>query len=246
MNSTAKTELQKKLTDKNRSQVKTYMDIMLGQNSILSLIKYEIIMSIFGPMPGAIGLFTRRYLFRNLLNSSAENITFGRNTTIRHPKKVLIGNNSVIDDYVVLDAKGVNTKNIIIGSNVIISRNTTFSCKGGTIFIGDNTNIGINSAIYSGSHVTIGNNVLIAASCYIFGDGPHKSDRTDIPIIQQGQEPSIGITIEDGVWLGAGVKILDGVTIGHDSIIGAGAIVTKNIPPLSVAVGIPAKVIKSR
>lgn len=57
---------------------------------------------------------------------------------------------------------------------------------------------------------------------------------------------SKGIVIEDDCWLGTGVKILDGVTIGKGSVIGAGAVVTKNIPSYSVAVGVPAKVISKR
>jgi len=246
MSSIPKTEVQKKLTDIEESSLKRYLDFVIGRENILSLIKYELITCIFGPMPGAAGLFARRYLFKYLLGSAGNNITFGRNITIRHPKKISIGDNTVIDDYAVLDAKGVEGKNITIGNDVILGRNTTLSCKGGTISIGNNTNIGINTAIYSGSSVIIGNNVLFAASCYLFGDGAHRSDRTDIPIIQQGQEPSRGIKIENGVWLGADVKILDGVTIGRDSIIGAGAVVTKDIPPLSIALGIPAKVVKSR
>lgn len=240
------TELQKKLTGLDGSPIKRYLEIVIGRASILSLMKYEFITSIFGPMPGAIGLLMRRYLFRQLLGHTGNNITFGRNITIRHPKKISIGNNSVIDDYSILDAKGEEGKNICIGDNVILGRNATLSCKGGKISIGNNTNLGINTAIYSGSAVSIGNNVLFAASCYIFGDGAHRSDRTDIPIIQQGQELSKGITIEDGAWLGAGVKILDGVTIGRDSIIGAGAVVTSSIPPYSIALGIPARIVKTR
>lgn len=240
------TELQKKLTDFSESPIKRYLDIVVGEESIISLLRYEFITSIFGPLPGAFGLFSRRYFFKQLLGSCGNNITFGRNITIRHPKKMKIGNNTVIDDYSVLDAKGEARKNIVIGNNVILGRNTTLSCKGGTISIGNNTNIGINTAIYSGSSVKIGNNILVAAGCYIFGDGPHRSDRTDMPIIQQGQEPSQGIVIEDGVWLGAGVKILDGVTIGHDSIIGTSAVVTTDIPPLSIALGVPARVTRQR
>ena len=52
--------------------------------------------------------------------------------------------------------------------------------------------------------------------------------------------------IEDDCWIGSGVRILDGVTIGHGSIVGAGAVVTKSIPPYSIAVGVPAKVVSQR
>lgn len=246
MSTISKTELQKKLTDFSESPIKRYLDIVIGEGSPISLLRYEFITSLFGPFPGAFGLFARRYFFRQLLGPCGNNITFGRNIAMRHPKKIKIGNNTVIDDYSVLDAKGESRENITIGDNAILGRNTTLSCKGGIISIGNNTNIGINTAIYSGSSVKIGNNILIAAGCYIFGDGPHRSNRTDIPIIQQGQEPSRGIIIEDGVWLGADVKILDGVTIGHDSIIGTGSVVTTDIPPLSIALGTPARVTRQR
>jgi len=242
----AKTELQKKLTEVNESALSRYLTLVIGKESLLSLFKYEFITSVFGPMPGALGLLLRKIYYKQLFRRTGRNTTFGRNITIRHPKKISIGDNTVIDDYSVIDAKGELGINIEVGNNVILGRNTTFSCKGGKISIGDNTNIGIHTAIYSGSHVRIGSNILIAASCFIFGDGPHRSDRKDIPILQQGQVPSKGIVIEDGAWIGADVKILDGVTIGHDSIIGTGAVVTKDIPPFSIAVGIPAKVVKTR
>ena len=242
----SQTELQKKLTGTTGSPLQKYLELVVGGNSILSLFRYELITSVFGPLPGAAGFLARKYLYPRLLGRAGNNITFGRNITLRHPRRISIGSNAVIDDYAVLDAKGNGGKNISIADDVIIGRNNILSCKGGTISIGSNTNIGINTAIYSGKSVVIGNNILFAASCYIFGDAPHRSDRLDIPIIQQGQEPCRGITIGDGAWIGAGVKILDGVRIGHDAIIGAGSMVTKDIPPLSIAVGTPARVIRKR
>ena len=68
----------------------------------------------------------------------------------------------------------------------------------------------------------------------------HRYQRTDIPITDQG------IVIQDDVWIGAGVTILDGFKIGHGSVIAAGAVVTKNIEPFSVMAGVPAHVLKRR
>jgi acetyltransferase-like isoleucine patch superfamily enzyme len=65
-------------------------------------------------------------------------------------------------------------------------------------------------------------------------------------LIRQQPLTCKGITIEDDCWIGTGVRILDGVTIGQGSVIGAGAVVNKDIPPYSVAVGVPAKVISKR
>lgn len=67
----------------------------------------------------------------------------------------------------------------------------------------------------------------------------------ELPIREQGVTRE-GIIIEDDCWLGSGVKVLDGVTIGKGCVIGANSVVTKDIPPYSVAVGAPARVIKKR
>lgn len=170
---------------------------------------------------------------------------FGKSITIRHPHKIYIGNNVVIDDYAVLDAKGPDNKGILIGNNVMIGRNTVISCKNGNITIGDNTNVAMNCFIQSAKEVMIGRNVLFSAYCYVIGGGDHKTDRTDIPIITQGQVVR-GINIEDNCLLGAGVMVQDGVIIGRDSIIGTGAVVTKSIPEFSIAAGVPAKVLRKR
>jgi acetyltransferase-like isoleucine patch superfamily enzyme len=242
----AQDEFRDMIGDKSASSLKKYMALFVGETSYLSLLRYELITSLFGPLPGALGLVSRKLMYRFLLGQAGRGTVFGRNIILRNPGKISLGNNCIIDDNAVLDAKGTSHSGIIIGNGTVLNRNVILSCKGGGIKIGENTNLGINTAIHSEKQVTIGNNVLVSAFCYIVGSGPHKTNRLDIPIIQQGVEPCRGITIEDGVWLGADVKILDGVTIGKDSIIGAGAVVTKDIPPLSIAVGIPAKVIRQR
>ncbi len=73
----------------------------------------------------------------------------------------------------------------------------------------------------------------------------HNFSDPNIPINQQGLTCK-GILIEDDCWLGTGVRVLDGVTIGRGSIVGAGAVVTKSLPPYSIAVGVPARVIDRR
>ncbi|MBD2113713.1 acyltransferase [Nodosilinea sp. FACHB-141] len=85
---------------------------------------------------------------------------------------------------------------------------------------------------------------MIASHCCIYANNRGFDDLTR-PIHSQPLT-TVGITIEDDCWLGTGVKVLDGVTIGTGSVIGAGAVVSRDIPPYSVAVGIPARVIKSR
>jgi len=92
--------------------------------------------------------------------------------------------------------------------------------------------------------ITIGNDVSIAHNTSILSFEHDYSDTTK-PIAAGPCIPK-KIVIEDNIWIGAGVRILGGVRIGTGSVIGAAAVVTKDIPPMSVAVGVPARVIKSR
>jgi acetyltransferase-like isoleucine patch superfamily enzyme len=135
---------------------------------------------------------------------------------------------------------------IRIGSGVILARNTVLSCKDGNIGIGDQTNISMNCLIHSEHDVQLGSNILIAAYCYLVGGGSHDFERTDVPIIQQESVASRGIVLEDGVWLAARVTVLDGVRIGKDAVIGAGAVVRDDVPALGIAVGMPARVVRLR
>jgi acetyltransferase-like isoleucine patch superfamily enzyme len=240
-----KTEFQTAVTDANKSAFRKYQEIVLGSQSLAHLLKYEIITVILGPLPGAVGLVLRKRYFRKLIGKVGENVIFGKSLTVRHPKKIRIGNNVVIDDYAVLDAKGTDNEGITIGNNVLIGRGTVISCKNGNITIGDNTNIAMNCFIQSAKEVHIGKNVLFSAYCYVIGGGDHKTDRTDIPIIAQ-QQVVRGIKIEDNCLLGANVMVQDGVVIGRDTIVGTSAVVTSSLDEFSVATGIPAKAVKTR
>ena len=103
-------------------------------------------------------------------------------------------------------------------------------------------NVHINASI--GGEIIIGNNCLIGPNVVMRSAG-HKFDNVDVPIREQGH--IIGnIHIDDDVWIGSNAVILGGVHIGKGAIIGAGAVVTKNIPSMSIAVGVPARVIKNR
>lgn len=240
-----KTTLQKVLTDPRKSALNKYQEVVVGSSGFGFLLRYELLTCLVGHLPGAMGLMLRNKMYHFLLGHMGKGVVLGKSITIRHPNKVRIGDYVVIDDYAVLDAKGNNNAGIFIGNNVIIGRNTVLSCKNGDIYIGDNANIAMNSFIQSAKKVEIGNNVLLSAYCYIIGGGDHKTDRTDIPIIAQEQTVQ-GITVEDNCWIGAGAKVLDGVSIGRDSIVGAGAVVTKKMPAYVVAGGIPASVLRTR
>jgi len=237
-------EIQKELFHDKRSKITKYQDLIIGKRNLWHLIRYELITLFSSWVPGALGLFLRSKLYPFLIGRVGRNVSFGSNVVLRHPHKIFIGNNVVIDDNCLLDAKGTDNKGIIIGDGVFIGRNTILSCKNGDIFLDDNVNMGFNCEIVSANEVRVGKNVLFAAYTYLIC-GDHDFDRVDIPISEQGRSAK-GINVEDNVWFGAGVKVLDGTTIKRDSIIGTGSVVTKDIPEYSIAVGAPAKVIKNR
>jgi len=237
------TRIRREFDDSRRSAVKKYQDLFVGSRSLLVLLKYELVNAL-ALIPGAMGLYLRLKLYPLVLGRVGRNTGFGRNIVFRHPSKIFIGDNSIMDDSCLLDAKGADNEGIIIGDNVFIGRNTILSCKNGDIRIGDGANIGFNCEIFSSSRVVLGRNVLLAAYTYIIG-GSHEFSDSGKPFVEQ-KEISSGITIGENVWLGAGVKVLDGVEIGDDSIVGAGAVVSESLPAGVVAVGMPARVIKQR
>jgi acetyltransferase-like isoleucine patch superfamily enzyme len=237
-------DTQDALTGSGTSKLQKYQELVIGEMGIWSLFKYEFVTLFSSWIPGALGLLLRSKLYPLLLGSCGRGVVFGSNVVLRHPGKLRLKSNIVIDDNSVLDAKGNSNQGIDIGDNVFVGRNTIIYCQNGDVEIGDNANIGSNCQIFSARRVQIGNNVLIAAYTYLVGGG-HIYKDPDIPVIEQGRTAS-GIEIGDNVWLGASVKVLDGVSIGEGAIIAAGAVVTEDIPPFAIAGGIPAKVIKLR
>ena len=127
-----------------------------------------------------------------------------------------------------------------MGANVNIEKNAYFTPE---LSIGDNSGVGIDCEVYG--PVKIGANVMMGPEVVIYTSG-HKFDRIDIPMMEQGSTEKRAVEIKDDVWLGRRVMIMPGVTIGEGSVIGAGAVVTKDIPPYSVACGVPARVVKTR
>lgn len=126
------------------------------------------------------------------------------------------------------------------GKNINVERGATFSSR---ISVGNNSGLGVNCRLQG--LVTIGDDVMMGPEVYIYTTN-HNFSSLDIPMRLQGYQKEEPVVIEDDVWIGSRVTILPGVTIGRGSVIGTGAVVTKSIPPFSIAAGVPAKVVKKR
>ena len=157
-----------------------------------------------------------------------------------------IGPGCFVDDFVTIYAHA-DGAGVTLGRGVHLYRGTIIEVGfGGRVVIGDDTHIQ-GSCNLKGflSDLRIGSNVQIAPHC-AFSPYEHNFDDMSQPIRSQGIHSRGDIVIEDDAWLGVGVKVLDGVTIGQGAVIGAGAVVTQGIPPYAIAVGVPAQVIRQR
>lgn len=145
-------------------------------------------------------------------------------------------------------------------TRVVIGENCELGCHmhietNGSIIIGSYTTIRYSTNISSTCGVTIGNDVIISNNCYIYDNNSHPtspSRRREMTrsgfhgdMWKNKYAESKPIIIEDNVWVGQKAMIMKGVTIGKGSIVAAGAIVTRDVPPYSVVAGNPAKVVKT-
>lgn len=240
-----KTPLAEQLNQSGTSLLGRYQAKALGDTRLLSLVKYELLHFLLSDLTGAPGYLLRKWFYPGLFKQVGRGVIFGKGIALRHPGRVTLGDRVAIDDYVLLDASGAGADGITLGEDVIVSRNCVIQGKTGPVKIGNKTDIGCNAILSSGGGIEIGNSVLIAGNCYI-GGGRYISDRTDIAMMEQGLYTKGPVIIGDDVWLGAGAIVLDGVRIGKGCIVGAGAVVTKDLPDYAIAAGIPAKVIKTR
>ncbi len=232
------------LFEEARSPREKYQALMVGQPGLWALLRYELIMLVASRMPGAAGLFLRSRLYPRLLGACGRNVFFGHGVTLRHPHKIRLGDNVVIDEGCVLDAKGRNNHGITIGSRVFIGRFTSVNTKDGDIVLEDEVNVGTFCTIFSASRVVVGARTLIAGYSYLIGGG-HEFNRSDVAVSEQAR-PSRGIAVGPEGWIGAGVSVLDGVTLGRGVVVGANAVVTKDLPDYAVAAGTPATVLRQR
>ena len=216
------------------------------------------------PLLPGIGL---RYLFYPLIfKQMGRSVRIYPNVMLKDGQNIAIGFGVVLHRGVEIDIDAGNE--LKIGDRVNLNRDVGISCTeqknkieldnvvsldrgvelrahgGGQIYIGERTYIGPYTCISGYGKIAIGKDCLIASHASIYAHNYKFSDPNKT-IKEQGFI-SKGITIEDDCWLGSGVRVVDGVTIGQCSVIGAGAVVTKNIPPYSIAVGVPAKVVSTR
>ncbi|HEX5415102.1 MAG TPA: acyltransferase [Chloroflexota bacterium] len=193
-------------------------------------------------IPGAPGIALRGLAYRLILRMDGF-AAIESGVRLRYARGIRLGANTYLDQGVYLHAC---PQGIEIGADTCVMHNAelhVFNFRNlphAFIRVGRGTFIGESVVVRGQGGVSIGDSVLIGPLAKILAVNHNFGDPTR-PVIEQGIKGR-GIVIEDGAWIGAGAAILDGVRIGRGAVIGANAVVTRDIPPHCVAVGVPARV----
>jgi acetyltransferase-like isoleucine patch superfamily enzyme len=208
-------------------------------------VRESIIFALLGWIPTwAKGTGIRRRLYRPIFARIGAATCLEPGVELIGAVNIELGDQVYLCRHASLDA-GHPDSTIRIGNRVTIGRYVGLTgLKQTQVEIGDDTFINGNVMFLGAGNIKIGRKCLLAPQVSIIASNRNFSDLA-IAICDQG-ETHQGVVIEDNCWLGHRVTVLDGVTIGEGSVIGAGAVVTKDIPPYSIAVGVPARVVASR
>ena len=196
-----------------------------------------------------LSMFVRGAASRPWFKHSGGHVFRGRFVTLLNANFISHAGRLVLEDFVEL--QGVSTDGIHFGAGVSIGRGTMVrpsSYYGGAagvgLHMGDRSSIGANGFIGCSGRIVIGSDVIMGPGVRLFSEN-HIHASVEIPIRDQGVKRG-ELVIEDGCWIGSGATVVSGVHIGRGSIVAAGSVVTKDVPPFSVVAGAPARVISQR
>jgi acetyltransferase-like isoleucine patch superfamily enzyme len=198
-----------------------------------------------GWIPGLAGVGLRSLAYRLILHSQGLP-AIEDHVRLAQPFNTHLGRNVYIDSYCYLHAC---PKGIFIGDDTFVMHGSVLhvynfrELPNAGIWIGRNSYIGEYCVVRGQGGVHIGDSVLLAPRVQVLAVN-HLFERPDQPVIQQGISAK-GIVVEDGAWVGAGAILLDGVRVGHGAVVGAGAVVTTDVPPRTVVIGVPARVVRT-
>jgi acetyltransferase-like isoleucine patch superfamily enzyme/acyl carrier protein len=222
-----------------------YAALVLSRPSYLRLLRYELLITFFGPIPGALGLALRRFFFPFLFASCGKGVIFGKSLTLRHPDNIHLGDGVVLDDYALLDARGAGEPGITLGDRVIMNRAACVQAKIGEISIGKECSIGDGTKVISQGPIYIENNVSIAGGCSISG-GHYIVEVDESDPYAKRRTSGGAISIGRNVRMGMGALVLDGVSIGEGAIVAPGSVVINDVAQLEVVTGSPARPWRAR
>ena len=194
-----------------------------------------------------LGPFLRGLIVKPFLESSKGAFFLGRGSKILSKNKLRVGKNVYIGAHGYIDCLSIG--GVTLGNNVTIRENcwlqltSRYENPGMSITVGNYVYIGPRAVLGAAAPIVIGDRCQFGANVSLVAEN-HEFEGSG-EIFEQGVSRK-GIDIGKDVWIGNNVTVLDGVTIGDGAVIGAGTVVTKSVPPRSVVVGVPGRVIKVR
>jgi acetyltransferase-like isoleucine patch superfamily enzyme len=204
----------------------------------------QLILALFGWIPTVVGIGIRAVGYRIIMRLHGI-VAIEKGVRIRFADQIRLGRNVYLDQGVYLHA---SPQGISIGDNSLVMHGAILhvynfrNLPHAFIRIGRDSLIGELNVLRGQGGITIGDRVYTAPLVQILAVN-HVFDDASRPIIEQGITAE-GIVIEDDVWIGAGAIITDGVTIGCGAVIAAGSVVTLDVPPHTLAGGVPARILR--
>ena len=224
-------------------KIQLYIKHVTGRTGALRFLWQGMLFLLFKQFPTIVGTYLRPIAYGIILGESKTGCLIERDVRFEVPSKIFLSHRVFIGESCWISTGSIDGE-IRLGSDAFIAHRCTLTGQGGKILIGEHVHLSRNSYINGAGDVEIGRDTLFGPNVVVAG-GTHNYQRSDIPIRLQGGA-KLKISIGEDVWLSANVCVMPGVTIGKGSVVGAGAVVTKDIPEYSIAVGVPAKVIGSR
>lgn len=220
-----------------------YIRRVTGKKSWSLFLWQGFILTLLSGMPGILATFLRGKLYRWVLGGLGRGCLFEKDVRLYVPRRMFLGDRVMVGEGALLDAC-CQEGNIELGDDVWVSRGCILVSGSEKIELGPSVYLGYRTLLFGHAGIRIGENTLIANDVQLIC-GSHIFSDPKVPIRQQGADER-PIVVGDDVWIAASAIVLGGVTVGDGAVVGAGAVVTKDIPPYSIAMGVPAQVVGQR
>lgn len=158
---------------------------------------------------------------------------------VRGHGRITVAEFATVEEHVLIDLGGAGSGRIELRPRSKVKFGTALRCYNGSIELGLHSTVGDHSVLYGHGGILIGSHCGIGPHCVVTSSG-HITSGLDVPIRYQG-EVVAPVTVEDDVWMGAGVRVLAGVTVRTGGIIAAGSVVTTSTPAHFMCAGVPCR-----
>jgi len=224
--------------------MRRYITRVTGDRSWRRWVWQGTILTLLGGFPTVFGSVLRARAYRSVLGGLGKGCFIERGVRWQVPRRVFLGQRVLIGENCFVDAHSL-TGRVELRDDVWLSRDCyLIAGRGAEILVEDRVYIGHRCLFYGHGGIHVGQDALLANDVQLIC-GNHTFARRDIPIRAQPTEER-PIVVEDDVWLGASAIVLGGVTVGQGAVVAAGAVVTRDLPPYSIARGVPAQVVGMR